>query len=335
MSNKEALEVEAQVIETPRVLGDADVWLSAATGKVAAMVASGDFEPFPITSEDDYKQAKRTRTALNARINEIETERKSMTRAIEEAVKAFKDGAKSTLEPLTERESSFRQELATWDEGRQQRKRSELQEAYADFAGELATMVSFDLIEEHYAKAGKWYLRSTSSAAAISDLQNAIQAVNSSLTTLDGMPYPQDRKSRIRAKFLLSLDMAGAIAAERAEFEAAEAARAHEQAERERQQQMAAEAAQREAERAEREAAEAAARAEAEAARAHEEELRQAAAIKAAEEARQRRIETAQETPQEPVAFTVEFRATVTELQLQALRNWINAAGISAMFRRI
>lgn len=293
--SKEALEVEAQVIETPRVLGDADVWLSAATGKVEAMVTSGDFEPFPITSEDDYKQAKRTRTALNARINEIETERKSMTRAIEEAVKAFKDGAKSALEPLTEREGAFKAELATWDEGRQQRKRAELQEVYEDFAGELASMVSFDLIEEHYAKAGKWYLRSTSSAAAISDLQNAIQAVHGNLTTLDGMPYPADRKSRIRAKFLLSLDMAGAIAEERAEFEAAEA----------------------------------------EAAAARQAELDRAAAIKAAEEARRCRIETAQEVPQQPVAFTVEFRATVTELQLQALRDWINAAGIKAMFRRM
>lgn len=334
MSN-ETLEVEAQVIETPRVLGDADVWLSAATGKVAAMVASGDFEPFPITSEDDYKQAKRTRTALNARINEIETERKSMTRAIEEAVKAFKDGAKSALEPLTERESGFKQELATWDEGRQQRKRSELQDAYADFAGELASMVSFDLIEEHYAKAGKWYLRSTSTTAAIGDLQNAIQAVHGSLTTLDGMPYPADRKSRIRAKFLLSLDMAGAIAAENAEFEAAEAARAHEQAERERQELMAEEIAKREAAQMEAEQAAREAQAEAEAKRQQEEELRHAEAIKAAEEARQRRIETAQEVPQEPVAFMVEFRATVTELQLQALRGWINAAGISAMFRRI
>ena len=174
-------------------------------------------------------------------------------------------------------------------------------------------------------------MRSTSTAAAISDLQNAIQAVNGSLTTLDGMPYPQDRKSRIRAKFLLSLDMAGAIAAENAEFEAAEAARAHEQAEHERKELMQEEIAKREA--AQMEAEQAALEAEAE--RQQEEELRHAAAIKAAEEARQRRIETAQEVPQAPVTFTVEFRASVTEMQLQALRDWINAAGISAMFRRI
>lgn len=196
-------------------------------------------------------------------------------------------------------------------------------------------MVSFDLIEEHYAKAGKWYLRSTSSAAAIGDLQNAIQAVHGSLATLEGMPYPADRKSRIRAKFLLSLDMAGAIAAENAEFEAAEAARAHEQAERERKELMQEEIAKREAAQMEAEQAVLEAQAEAEAAAARQAELEHAAAIKAAEEARQRRIETAQEVPQAPVAFTVEFRATVTELQLQALRDWINAAGINAMFRRI
>ena len=330
-----AENVKATPIEQPVLLGEAGKWLSAATGKVETMVASGDFEPFSITSEDDYKQAKRTRTALNARINEIETERKSMTRAIEEAVKTFKDGAKSALEPLTEREAQFKAELATWDDGRQQRKRAELQEAYEDFAGELASMVSFDLIEEHYAKVGKWYLRSISSAAAISDLQNAIQAVHGNLTTLDGMPYPADRKSRIRAKFLLSLDMAGAIAAENAEFEASEAARAHEQAERERQELMQEEIAKREAAQMEAEQAALEAQAEAEAKRQQEEELRHAEAIKAAEEARQRRIETAQEVPQEPVSFTVEFRATVTELQLQALRDWINAAGINAMFRRI
>lgn len=330
-----AENVKATPIEQPVLLGEAGKWLSAATGKVETMVASGDFEPFSITSEDDYKQAKRTRAALNARINEIETERKSMTRAIEEAVKTFKDGAKSTLEPLTEREAQFKAELATWDEGRAARRRAELQEAYADFAGELASMVSFDLIEEHYAKAGKWYLRSTSSAAATKSLQDAVQSVSSGIATITAMPYPDEHKSRIRAKFLLSLDISSAIAEERAEFEAAEAARAHEQAERERKELMHEEIAKREAAQMEAEQAALEAQAAAEAKRQQEEELRHAAAIKAAEEARQRRIETAQEVPQASVTFTVEFRATVTEMQLQALRDWINAAGIGAMFRRI
>lgn len=330
-----AENVEATPIEQPVLLGEAGKWLSVATGKVEMMVASGDFEPFPITSEDDYKQAKRTRTALNARINEIETERKSMTRAIEEAVKAFKDGAKSTLEPLTEREAQFKAELATWDDGRQARKRAELQEAYADFAGELAELVSFEQIEDSRAKDGKWYLRSTSTAAATKDLQAAIETISANLTTIDTMPYPDARKDSIRAKYQLSLNLSDAIAREQQEFDAAQAAQAQAAARREREQQMAELAAQREAEAKERAEKEAAARAEAEAAAARQAELDRAAAIKAAEEARQRRIETAQEVPQQPVAFTVEFRATVTEMQLQALRDWINAAGISAMFRRI
>lgn len=330
-----AENVEATPIEQPVLLGEAGKWLSVATGKVEMMVASGDFEPFPITSEEDYKQAKRTRTALNARINEIETERKSMTRAIEEAVKAFKDGAKNTLAPLTEREAALKQELATWDDGRAARRRAELQEAYADFAGELAELVSFEQIEDSRAKDGKWYLRSTSTAAATKDLQAAIETISANLTTIDTMPYPDARKDSIRAKYQLSLNLSDAIAREQQEFDAAQAAQAQAAARREREQQMAELAAQREAERAEREAAEAAARAEAEAAAARQAELERAAAIKAAEEARQRRIETAQEVPQEPVSFTVEFRATVTEMQLQALRDWINAAGISAMFRRI
>ena len=328
-------QVEATPIEQPVLLGEAGKWLSVATGKVETMVASGDFEPFSITSEDDYKQAKRTRTALNARINEIETERKSMTRAIEEAVKAFKDGAKSTLEPLTEREAQFKAELATWDDGRQARKRAELQEAYADFAGELAELVSFEQIENSRAKDGKWYLRSTSTAAATKDLQAAIETISANLTTIDTMPYPDARKDSIRAKYQLSLNLSDAIAREQQEFDAAQAAQAQAAARREREQQMAELAAQREAEAKERAEKDAAARAEAEAAAARQAELDRAAAIKAAEEARHRRIETAQEAPQQPVAFTVEFRATVTEMQLQALRDWINAAGISAMFRRM
>ena len=98
---------------------------------------------------------------------------------------------------------------------------------------------------------------------------------------------------------------------------------------------MQEEIAKREAAQMEAEQAALEAQAEEEAAAARQAELEHAAAIKAAEEARQRRIETAQEVPQAPVSFTVEFRATVTELQLQALRDWINAAGINAMFRRI
>lgn len=77
MDNKEVIETSAQVIEAPTPLAGADKWLSEHRDEVAGVAA--EFGAFEIADAAAWRDAKRQRVALRARIAEIEADRKRMT----------------------------------------------------------------------------------------------------------------------------------------------------------------------------------------------------------------------------------------------------------------
>lgn len=308
MGTNDALEVEAMPVEPPQVLGAADRWLADTGAEVARLVASGDFEPFEIASEEGYRQTKRNRQALRRHIQSLEAERKGMTSAVEFAVRAFKVGAKDAMAPLTERDAAMKAELDRWDAEWQAERRGELQEEYADFAGELADMVGFDTFEAKYATAGKWYNRSTSDAGAVKSLRESVQDVAAHLATIDSLPYQAERAAAVRAKFCVSLDLTGSIEAERREHEAAEAARAHDAAAAERAVTVVSDV-----------------------------ETPEIGTEAARPDNYTPEDETEPHTAPQPVEVLrhIEFRCCVTDSQLAHLREYMRGAGIAAQFRKV
>ncbi|WP_417576086.1 hypothetical protein [Paratractidigestivibacter sp.] len=253
MDNKEVIEASAQVIDSPAPLAGADKWLSERRDEVAGVAA--EFEAFEIADAAAWRDAKRQRVALRARIAEIEADRKRMTRAVEGAVKAFKDGAKDVLSPLTDLDAAYKREIDAWEAKVLQERAGSLAALYADEWPDLARQAPFQTLADRYAASGKWWLMSTTSAKAEASVRDAAKDVAENLATIAATSEGSERLER-QADYMRDLDWPRHLQDMKAR-ELRMAALREAQEERERWEAEQAAARERaEAERAERERAE-------------------------------------------------------------------------------
>lgn len=253
MDNKEVIEASAQVIDSPTPLAGADKWLSERRDEVAGVAA--EFGAFEISDAAAWRDAKRQRVALRARIAEIEADRKRMTRAVEGAVKAFKDGAKDVLSPLTDLDAAYKREIDAWEAKVLEERAGSLAALYADEWPDLARQAPFQTLADRYASAGKWWLMSTTSAKAEASVRDAAKDVAENLATIAATSEGSERLER-QADYMRDLDWPRHLQDMKAR-ELRMAALREAQEERERWEAEQAAARQRaEAERAERERAE-------------------------------------------------------------------------------
>ena len=250
---KEVIEASAQVIDSPAPLAGADKWLSERREEVAGVAA--EFGAFEIADAAAWRDAKRQRVALRARIAEIEADRKRMTRAVEGAVKAFKDGAKDVLSPLTELDADYKREIDAWEAKVLDERAGALAALYADEWPDLARQAPFQTLADRYAAAGKWWLMSTTSAKAEASVRDAARDVAENLATIAATSEGSERLER-QADYMRDLDWPRHLQDMKAR-ELRMAALREAQEERERWEAEQAAARERaEAERAERERAE-------------------------------------------------------------------------------
>lgn len=203
MDNKEVIEASAQVIEAPAPLAGADKWLSERRDEVAGVAA--EFGAFEIADAAAWRDAKRQRVALRARIAEIEADRKRMTRAVEGAVKAFKDGAKDVLSPLTDLDAAYKREIDAWEAKVLEERAGSLAALYADEWPDLARQAPFQTLADRYASAGKWWLMSTTSAKAEASVRDAAKDVAENLATIAATSEGSERLER-QADYMRDLD---------------------------------------------------------------------------------------------------------------------------------
>lgn len=200
---KEVIEASAQVIDSPAPLAGADKWLSERRDEVAGVAA--EFGAFEIGDAAAWRDAKRQRVALRARIAEIEADRKRMTRAVEGAVKAFKDGAKDVLSPLTDLDAAYKREIDAWEDKVLDERAGALAALYADEWPDLARQAPFQTLADRYAAAGKWWLTSTTSAKAEASVRDAARDVAENLATIAATSEGGERLER-QADYMRDLD---------------------------------------------------------------------------------------------------------------------------------
>ncbi len=255
MDNKEVIEASAQVIDSPAPLAGADKWLSERRDEVAGVAA--EFEAFEIADAAAWRDAKRQRVALRARIAEIEADRKRMTRAVEGAVKKFKDGAKDVLSPLTDLDAAYKREIGAWEAKVLEERAGSLAALYADEWPDLARQAPFQTLADRYAASGKWWLMSTTSAKAEASVRDAAKDVAENLATIAATSEGSERLER-QADYMRDLDWPRHLQDMKArELRMAALREAQEERERwEAEQAAARQRAEAERERAEREQAE-------------------------------------------------------------------------------
>lgn len=227
--------VQAEVIDTPAPMSGAQAWLGDKAGRVAELAET--YTPFDIKSERDYQDAKRQRAGLRSEISSIDAERKDMTRSIEKAVKDFKAGAKNLLAPLTDADEGYKARMAEWDELRVAQRREHLEQAYLEFAPQLAPLVPFDRLCERFAAEWKWFTRSKSEAEDERSMRHAVSAIADDEKQIDMWQLDAGDKEAMKAEYFNTLDLrsaavkAQALREQRANVRALEEQRAVEAAE--------------------------------------------------------------------------------------------------------
>lgn len=212
-------EVQAEKVQPPAVLTEADKWLSATTAKADEIATQ--YKPSEITTAQAYKDAKQARAFLRKEIAAIEAERKDQTREIENTLARFKSGAKAAIARLLELDETYKANLDAWDERCIAERKCTLAEEYASYAPDLAEplegqtepLVPFSRLEEKYASDGKWYNRSTSEKAAISDMQKRVEKIAADDHTIDQLDMTDAERTELKAEYFATLDFAQSMSA--------------------------------------------------------------------------------------------------------------------------
>lgn len=208
---------EAKVIEVDVApLTGADRWLASVSERVAK--TAGEYGLYDISNADEYRQAKRERAAVRRDIAEVDAERRSLTRSIEDAVRDFRDRAKDVLLPLTELDDGYKAKIDAYEDDVLRRRRRELEEFYSTAApfmadGTGSPLVSFDLIARSYGNGQlgrKWFNMSTSADDARGQLVRALEDIREREAAIRESVEPS-KVDMARSIFFDTLDVAGTI----------------------------------------------------------------------------------------------------------------------------
>lgn len=212
-------EVDAKVVDNDvQILGEAGRWLAETAQTVAAKVTQ--YEVYPIETYEQYKQAKKDRAAVRRDKAELDAQRMSMTRTVEDAIKQFKSDVKNVLDPLVTIDEGIKGELDAFEEMERQRKRAELQQAFEDAAPDIAIpmsddrpLVSLDKVIEVFGQGTlgkKWMLFSTPEAVAEEQLMAALALIADGERTIDETVQEEDRAA-VKAAYFSTLDIQAAL----------------------------------------------------------------------------------------------------------------------------
>lgn len=253
-----AEEVTPDVIDVDMTpLTGAERWLSDVRERVADVAAQ--YHAYEIGDGDTLAQAKRERASVRRDIDEIDQQRKSLTRVIDDAVRRFRDDTKDVLKPLRDLDVAYKAEIDAYAERAAQRRRQALVETYEELAPLLAipsedgrALVPFDKVVERFGmgqKGKKWLLPSTNVEEAKRELAEALGDIQECESIITNSVNPDD-VAVAKSVYFDTLDLAEALA----EVERRSRQRRRLEAlERERQEMADWEAEQRDRERTERE----------------------------------------------------------------------------------
>ena len=249
--NNEVIEVQAEVIEPPAILTDGDKWLAEARGKAATIAAQ--YQPHDITNEADYKDAKSARAMHRKEIVAIDSDRKSMTSTLENAINRFKAHAAEAIGELTALEAAYKSNITDYEERWESTRRATLQEEYETYAPDIAlpldgqqtALVPFELLLKRFGGEGKWLNRSTNERAAVEHLRKCIDRVANDIKNINATEMDDRERVEVKGDYFSTLEFENTMSAmiqRRIQRDKTE------QLEREQQERIAAEAAARQQE---------------------------------------------------------------------------------------
>ena len=229
MADEKVIEAEAEVIDAPAALTEADRWLAEQREKVEARAA--DFTAFDVTTAEQYRDAKAQRKALRALIAEVDGGKKRMTKQLRDTLDRFNREVSGILAGLLEEDAQYKSEIERWERqvvlDRDARVEARYREEYPD----LAAQVPYDRLRERFGadwKAGNY---GTKEAAVWKGVEEACASVAADLSTIgaqthvNGVALTEEDRTDLVAEYLRTLDMASALRMTRQRVEQREALR--------------------------------------------------------------------------------------------------------------
>lgn len=229
MADERVIEAEAEVIDAPAALTEADRWLAEQRERVASRAA--DFTAFDVTTPEQYRDAKAQRKALRALIAEVDGDKKRMTKQLRDTLNRFNGEVSKILDGLREEDVQYKSEIDRWERqvvlDRDARVEARYREEYPD----LAAQVPYDRLRERFGDGWKAGNYGTKEAAIWKGVEDACASVAADLSTVgaqthvNGVALTEEDRTDLVAEYLRTLDMASALRMTRQRVEQREALR--------------------------------------------------------------------------------------------------------------
>lgn len=202
-------EVAPEVIDAPEVISGADRWLAEQRAKVAEIAK--EYVPHEIISGDDYRESKRARTQARKAIKAVEDARRQQVGAIKDAVRDFEAQVRDLLAPLSSVDADYKAALAEWERLTIDSRTQEVAAWYAETQGDVAKLVPFETIWQRCAHSEKWDLYGANLVQVEQDVAGIVECIEQDMATIDSAPYADEDKANVKAEYLRTLDLSGAL----------------------------------------------------------------------------------------------------------------------------
>ena len=209
MSDEE-IKVEAHVIETDLLNPTKyDQWLTEQRSKVEQALA--ECKTTEVTDAASYKSAKACRSEIRRVISDVDSERKARTAELESVLKRVRNDFGDVLAEAKERDQELKGQIDAWDAGALSRKMAEVEQAYVEYAPELANLVPFSVVQDKVGTANKWKNKTVGVETCKKDMYAFVDRVAEDEHTIDQLEMTEDERRTLKAMYFKTLDLNSSI----------------------------------------------------------------------------------------------------------------------------
>ena len=158
---------------------------------------------------------------LRKEIAAIDSDRKSMTSTLENAINRFKAHAAEAIGELTALESAYKSNITDYEERWESTRRATLQEEYETYAPDIAlplngqqtALVPFELLLKRFGGEGKWLNRSTNERAAVEHLRKCIDRVANDIKNINATEMDDRERVEVKGDYFSTLEFENTMSA--------------------------------------------------------------------------------------------------------------------------
>ncbi|MGN0076238.1 MAG: hypothetical protein ACI38Z_04615 [Parafannyhessea sp.] len=217
MSSDDVQEVTPELVEPPELSTRLDQAVAKAVGMAETWPER--FQPRVPADGDDYRQAKRERTALRKELSAITDGRKAMFAPWKDAIKRGEARFADVLARGREMDAAYKDGIDEYERGLAQSRMESLAGYYADLAPMLVPLVPLEAIDARWGAEDGWHKVGASEVRMREQLEGHVQEIADNEALIKSMHYDQDDEEALRRRYLATLDFRGACVEVQAERE--------------------------------------------------------------------------------------------------------------------